>query len=375
MSHSVSQHFLPNIALVTLTTANHPTLVAVDVSGMRVSLQPVITAKLELVSQGTPSHPQIKPGLHIAMISPWQYIMCYTPVTRGRHKLYFEVDDKEINGSPVSVMVYPDPTQLGSPVRTVTGLDRPYGIAFNSHREMIVSEWGGHRLSVIDNRGEKIRTFGSYGYSEAQMKFPKGLAIDEKDDIYVSSCHKVQKFTSNGELIKCVGQKGNKDGEFHCPHGVTVHDNQVYVCDRNNHRIQVFDIDLNHFRSIGSHGNGNGEFSAPHEVKFDTAGNMYVVEWGNGRVQVLDTSGEFLQSFGNRGAMKLRGPSGLYIVDKHVYVSDQGVSVYETSGQFVTSFGKYGQNEGEFLYPRCITSCGDGFIHVCDSWNNRIQLF
>ena len=50
----------------------------------------------------------------------------------------------------------------------------------------------------------------------------------------------------------------------------------TYVGDRNNHRIQVFDLDLNFVRSIGSRGKGRGELNAPYDVKFDTAGNMYV---------------------------------------------------------------------------------------------------
>ena len=49
--------------------------------------------------------------------------------------------------------------------------------------------------------------------------------------------------------------------------------------------------------------------------------------------------------------------------------------MYETSGQFVTSFGRPGLNEGEFRWPLCITSCVDGFIHVCDLSNGRIQIF
>ena len=69
----------------------------------------------------------------------------------------------------------------------------------------------------------------------------------------------------------------------------------MYVCDRNNHRIEVFDLDLNFVRSFGRRGSGRGEFNAPSDVKFDTAGNMYVAESNNGRVQVMDSSGQFLQ--------------------------------------------------------------------------------
>ena len=263
-------------------------------------------------------------------------------------------------------------------MRTVTGLTTPYGIAFNSRGEAVISELYGHRVSIFDKRGQKIRTFGSRGDSPHQMIYPAGIAIDGIDNIYVSSDHKLQKFTSSGELIKCVGQEGRKEGEFDDPRGVTLYNNQAYVYDCNNHRIQVFDLDLNFVRSIGSRGTGRGEFDAPYDVKFDTAGNMYVAEYGNKRVQVMDISGHFIRSFGQEGEGKLGGPSALHIADKFVYVSNYSshcIVVYETSGQFVTKFGRPGHKEGELNGPRCITSCTDGFIHVCDYYNNRVQIF
>ena len=260
-------------------------------------------------------------------------------------------------------------------MRTVTDLDAPNGIAFNNREEMIVSECLAHRLSILDTRGQKIRTFGSCGDSPHQMKYPRGVATDDFGNIYVSSEHKLQKFTSTGELIKCVGREGGKEGEFNVPRGLTLRDNLVYVSDCNNNRIQVFDLDLNFVRSIGSRGSGRGEFDEPFDVKFDTAGNMYVAEWANERVQVMDSSGRFIQEFG-RG--ELSRPSGLLIADKYVYVSNFSydcIVVYETSGQHVTSFGRSGENDGQFVGSYCITSCVDGFIHVCDCANNRVQIF
>ena len=114
-------------------------------------------------------------------------------------------------------------------MRVVTDLNRPYGIAFNSQGDMIVSEYDSHQVSVFDIRGQRIRTFGSKGDSPEQMKLPAGVATDDEDNIYVSSYHKLQKFTGRGELIKCVGQRGSKEGEFDGPRGVTLYDNQVYV--------------------------------------------------------------------------------------------------------------------------------------------------
>ena len=367
-------------------TANHPTHVLVelsDSSGRPCSLQQNVTAELKLISKATPTSGSRRPwskktpavSVRVTVTSPSRYEVSYTAVNRGQHKLHVRLNDIEINGSPFTMTVYPDPTQLGRPVRIVTGLNCPCGIAFNSRGEMIIAEHLGHQIAVFDNRGQRIQTFSSRGNTPEQMEYPEGVAIDDTDNIYVSSGHKLQKFTGSGELIKCVGQRGSKEGG---PCGVTLYDNEVYVCDRNNHRIQVFDLDLNFIRSIGSHGKGRGELDSPFDVKFDTAGNMYIVDYENKRVQVIDSSGHFIRASGWQGEGKLSGPSSIVIADKYVYVSDliqHRIFVYETSGQFVTSFGRCGHKEGEFNRPFYITSCTDGYIYVSDFDNNRVQIF
>ena len=380
-------------------TANHPTHVVVelsDSSGSPCSLKQNVTAELVLLStysQATPTSASrwlrskktpspsltVPPPLNaaVAVISPSRYEVSYPAVKRGPHKLHVRVSGSEINGSPFTMTVYPDPTQLGSPVRVVKQLNGPYGIAFNSRGEMIVSECGGHQVSVFDVGGRRIRTFGSRGDRPEQMILPAGIAVDT-DNVYVSSLYKLGKFTSSGKLIKCIGRRGSKEAEFDDPRGVTIHSNQVYVCDKDNHRIQVFDLDLNFIRSIGSRGRERGELDRPLDVAFDTAGNMYVVEFGNDRVQVMDSSGQFIRMFGQEGEGKLSSPTALHIADEYVYVSDlknYRITVYETSGQYVTSFGRRGEREGEFRSPRCITSCVNGCIYVCDYCNNRVQVF
>ena len=371
-------------------TANHRTHVVVELSnssGRPCSLKQNITAELVLQSTSSQAtHTNVgrwlwskkTPLLRVTMISASRYEVSYTAVRRGPHKLHVLVNGSEINGSPYTMTVYPDPTQLGSPVRAVKQLNWPYGNASNSCGEMIVSERGGHQVSVFDVGGRKIRTFDSHGDRPEKMRSPAGVAVDDTDNIYVSSKHKLQKFTSSGELIKCIGRRGRKEAEFNDPRGVTIHSNQVYVGDRDNHRIQVFDLDLNYIGSIGSHGRGRGELDHPLDVAFDTAGNMYVVEWGNDRVQVMDSSGQFIRMFCQEGEGKLSGPTALHIADKYVYVSDSNnhrIAVYETSGQYVTSFGRRGEGEGKFRSPYCITSCVSGCIYVCDKINNRVQVF
>ena len=361
-------------------TVNHSTHVIVkltDFSGSPASLSQNVTAQLETVSEeATPTTASHMTRLSVAMTTPSRYEVSYTAVSRGQHKLHVQVNDREISGSPYTITVYPDPTQLGHPVRTMTGLNCPYGIAFNSCGEMVVAKRGNDQVSVFNISGQRIGSFGSVGSGPENMIRPAGIAVDDKDNVYVSSKHKLQKFTSSGELIKCVGRKGKKEGKFNDPRGITLYNNQVYVCDCYKHRIQVFDLDLNFVQSIGSHGTGRGEFNVIDDVKFDSAGNMYVAEWGNHRVQVLDSSGHFIQAIGAEGEGKLSRAFSVLIADQYVYVAaDDRIVVYKTSGQFVTSFGRHGQKEGEFYIPFYITSCTNGYIYVADSWNNRVQVF
>ena len=288
------------------------------------------------------------------------------------------LNDKEINGSPFTITVYPDPSQLGRPVRVVTQVNSPYDIAINSRGEMIVCDCHGHQISIFNIRGQWIQTFGSRGNRPEQMERPTGIAIDGTDNIYVCSNHKLQKFTSSGELIKCVGQRGSKEGEFNVPCGVSLYNNQICVCDSENCRIQVFDLDFNFIRSIGSCGKGRGKLDTPWDIKFDSTGNMYITDYRNERVQVLDSSGHFIRLFGQEGEGRLSGPVSVLIADQYVYVSDieqHRIVVYTSSGQFVTSFGERGQKEGQFLCPFSITSCTDGYIYVSDFHNDRVQIF
>ena len=258
--------------------------------------------------------------------------------------------------------------------RVAAIVGKAYGVDFNSHGQMIVSGWGENKVFII-NENKLGKSIG-----EHQIIQPADIAVDDHDYINVSSKHKLQKFTSSGELKECAGsyQASSDDGEFNDPRGITIYDNRVYVCDRNNHRIQVFDLDLKYVDSIGSYGNRKGEIDAPYDVKFDKAGNVYIVELGNRRVQVMETDGQF-RTFGQKRVGNIGLPTGLHVdKDKNiVYISDfadDRIVVYTTSGVFVTTLGSHGQRVGQLHSPYCMTS-HKGKLYVCDSGNNGVQTF
>ena len=96
--------------------------------------------------------------------------------------------------------------------------------------------------------------------------------------------------------------------------------------------------------SFGCHGSENAEFRFPNDIAQDRAGNLYVSDTDNNRVQVFDCKGKFLFAFNKKGASEqLRQPYGICVdSDQFVYVceDDKCVSVLKTSGEFVTSFGE-----------------------------------
>ena len=117
----------------------------------------------------------------------------------------------------------------------------------------------------------------------------------------------------------------------------------------------------------------------PADLAFDPAGNLYVADTFNHRVQVFSTKGTYLRTFGMNGTVpgELSYPSGIHVDHDYVYVADLNnrVSVFHTSGGFITSFGRLGSGEGELINPMGITTDQDEFLYVCDNGTNRIQIF
>ena len=308
--------------------------------------------------------------------TPSTYELSYTPTTRGRHRLTVRVNNTEIG--TFQVFVHHPPTQLGTPVRVIDGMNGPYSIAL-SDTELFVTE--DYRYTVLNMQGQRVLTIGSKGKPPFGDGDPTGIATDGDGSVFITNGnHKLWKFSRRGELVKSIGKMGRNDGEFDWPLGVRYRNHQVYVCDSDNARVQVFDSNLNFLRTFGTRGDGPGQLKEPRDLDFDTQGNIYVVDWGKHQVLVFSEVGQYLRHFGQYGEGKgeLNHPRGLCVSGDCVYVveiSNNRLSVFNTSGQFVHSFGKKGAGRGELDCACCIATDNDGFVFVCDYGNNRIQVF
>ena len=288
------------------------------------------------------------------------YEVTYTPEIRGRHTLIVKVNGTQIAGSPFQVFVKIHPIQLGESVRVVKGIVGPWGMALNSKQQLVVAERGGKKVTVYDKEGMKVQTITCEEFS-----YPSGIAVDKDDNIYVSDMVKCSllKFSKEGKLMKVVGKKGTRPGEFSNLSMIKIIDDKLYVCDRGNNRVQILNTELEYVNSFGCHGDGDGQFNWLNDIAQDRAGNLYVTDTNNKCVQVFDCKGQFLSAFSGKGAAseQLNCPIGICVgSDQLLYVCDNKcVSVFKTSGEFVTSFGQFGN-------PGGIVIDDDGFVYVSD---------
>ena len=126
---------------------------------------------------------------------------------------------------------------------------------------------------------------------------------------------------------------------------------------------------------------GNGEFCNPRGVAFDKIQNkLYICDRSNHRIQVFNTNGKFLHSFGHD---QLQRPHGICLSKDFVFVSDESkqcVTKFTLEGLFKNSSDLGLENCkifgidccGEFLY---ICHFSHQIIYVCDINLNYIKQF
>ena len=349
-------------------------LVSVPISSLKCSLVPVGKGDkpIETTVTTTSTHPGV-------------YRIHCNPSTRGTHTVKVQVYDVEFEDTSLVIPFNPYIDNI-TPVRTITELNLPRGVAISDDGHVIVTEYSGNCVTILDNEGKKLKSFGGEGGSgNVQFSSPHGVAITPDNFILVSDNHRIQKISMDGDCIASVGEKGSGPLQFNDPGGMAISPitGQVYIADWCNHRIQVLNPDLTFSHSFGSKGSANGQFNNPFDIAIDSQGLVYVTDTYNHRIQKFTPDGKFVAQFGSRGSGpgQLQYPHGITINTAGtglVYVSEwdnHRVSVFTSNGVFVSSFGRYGSNIDQFNRPEALAFNKEGLLYVCDHSNNRLVVY
>jgi hypothetical protein len=266
--------------------------------------------------------------------------------------------------------------------------------------------------------GEFIREIGKNLYA---WSFAHAVRVDKQDNIWVADkgSDQVIKLNPQGRVLMVFGRKQEasdeetgplkhpkpplpaEDGRFRQVTDMTWDPNgNTFISDGYiNSRIAKIDAQGNWLMSWGERGDKPGEFNTPHSIDADAAGNIYVADRGNRRIQVFDSDGKFLRAMtidvpvdanarpaiGNKPSASVVGtmaPGAPWTVcispppDQALFTSDAFPGrIYKLSleGKILGVFGESGKQLKQFGWIHAIACPSANLLYVAELLNWRIQ--
>jgi DNA-binding beta-propeller fold protein YncE len=263
-------------------------------------------------------------------------------------------------------------------------LVRPYSVVTDSRGRIIVTDPGAQGVHIFDFAQQKYKFIERKDKSKDAMLAPQCVAVDDKDNIYVtdSEAGKIFVFNADGKYEHALGSLKGGEGFFKRPTGIAVDsaEQKIYVTDTLRNKIYVLDMNGSVSRTIGQNGDKEGEFNYPTELRLDGK-NLVVVDAMNFRVQEVNRSGQFqygVGKVGDGGGAMFR-PKGIGIDSEgHLYVVEGNrgvVQVFNREGQLLYYFGQMGTGFGDFRLPTGLFIDRSDRVFVVDSYNRRVQVF
>jgi len=220
-----------------------------------------------------------------------------------------------------------------SPDGKIPSFAQPVGIAYDGRDRLLVTDAAANRIYVFDSTGHAMGTI-----ADGLLDKPSGIAVDpETNRIFIANTgtHQVLVLSPEGVLIRRIGHRGTKLGEFNFPTNLAIsHHGLLYVSDTLNFRVQVFDRNLNPIRQVGQKGDLPGYFSHPKGIAVDSQDHLYVI-------------------------------------DAHF----ESVQIFDDQGRLLLTFGEEGHTEGQFWLPTGIYIDQQDQIWIADSYNQRLEVF
>ena len=135
-------------------------------------------------------------------------------------------------------------------------------------------------------------------------------------------------------------------------------------------------------KSFGTCRSGAGKLNNPEGVATDSRGNIFVAEYSKNRIQQFSATGKHLKTVTTQevGPLQFKNPTAI-TTNPHtckIYVSNHSgdkIQVLNSDVTYCSAFGQTGSNNGQFKYPRGVSTDRKGNVYVADSGNHRIQVF
>jgi hypothetical protein len=262
------------------------------------------------------------------------------------------------------------------------------------------SSAGGVNAAALGAPGTVYRYTTTFGDPQApylsttnHLNHPGSLAVDKANNVYVGETdgHRVLKFNSGGTFQAQIGYTGVCDARDSADSGICGAwglgigpNGNVWIAEISD-RVSVFTYTTTSFAYLDQvgvtweDGYDDEHLYEPEGVAFDSAGRMYVADWGNDRVQIFDSSGAYsatLDGFDYPSGLAISSDDTLYVADTEngcvqVYhlegdsmVYDESICSYDgTNFQWVNAVAV----DDSHLYVADETEPDDnGYIHVFD---------
>jgi DNA-binding beta-propeller fold protein YncE len=216
-----------------------------------------------------------------------------------------------------------------------------------------------------------------------QLAEPYGLAVDSKNNLYVADQKVGAIFIFNTETRDVELIKNKTHGHFVRIIGLAMDDNdRLFVSDPGLHHVLVFDASHKAEDVVTEGMVDPGGLTLDKENRL-----LYVSDVTLDQILVYDAdSFKLLRKIGTTGhnhELTTPGdfsrPTGVAVDQEgNLYVCDtlnNRIEIFDADGKFVSAFGKAGDGPGYFARPKGIAIDSDGHIWVADGQQDRVQVF